>query len=151
MKRFKRQYFKPSIDGSWLSSDKSTILKNTKPNIDDAEAIKLANSSLFYESEIDLLNSNFNGTSNGVNSTNRKKNNGSGDSTKANIKRDNKIILDLMSNINGTSCNNLNTTNTGFYNNIEVSVTSLSLSLINLFDRIRETLCSLISKQNKCT
>jgi hypothetical protein len=99
LQRYKRQYFKPSIDGSWLANERSLLLKHSKQSVNQYI----------------------------IQSTTRPTNEHTEVKIHSNLKQ-------------------------SFYNSTElqkteVSVTSLALSLISLFDRIKGTLCKIINQE----
>lgn len=113
-RRVKRQYFKPSIDGSGLANERAIMLKS----------VRTTNSLMLGPTNENVSNSNdesiFSSTSPFADQT-------------------------TISNTNvASTISNSQTNETSFRKKVEISVTSLSLSLINLFDRVKGTLCNLV-------
>jgi hypothetical protein len=115
-RRVKRQYFKPNIDGSGLANERAIMLKS----------VRTTNSLMLGPTNENVSNSNdesiFSSTSTFA------------DQTTISNTNNNVAITTSSSQTNETS----------FKKKVEISVTSLSLSLINLFDRVKGTLCNLV-------
>ena len=116
----KRQYFKPSIDGSWLANERSILLKHAKminsvPTHTPADAVAAATTITLKPIDVKAK-----------------------DTKPATIS-----VLAAHSNNNNYNNNTL----TGLRNNSnEMTVPTLAISLINLFDRIKGTLCKIINQ-----
>ena len=116
-RRVKRQYFKPNIDGSGLANERAIMLKS----------VRTTNSLMLGPTNENVSNSNdesvFSSTSPFADQT---------------------TISNTNNNNVANTSSNSQTNETSFRKKVEISVTSLSLSLINLFDRVKGTLCNLV-------
>jgi hypothetical protein len=110
LRRVKRQYFKPSIDGSGLANERTFMLKSvrTANSVIAENASDSNDDSIFFSTSLSPFDDQTTTTT-----------------------------------IN-TSTSIPQTNETSFRKKVEISVTSLSLSLINLFDRVKGTLCNLV-------